>query len=135
MTLHVLYDAGCALCERCRRYLEEQPSLVELHLVPLRSPRALELCGGRIPGHGVELVVVGEDGAYWIGPDAFVMCLWALESHRSLALMLARPSLRPLARFFFERVSSERHLLSRLVSGQRCEEGHCGVPSAQGAYR
>ncbi|HEV8324435.1 MAG TPA: hypothetical protein VG389_22645 [Myxococcota bacterium] len=40
--LTVLYDARCALCVRCRRWMEEQPAYVTLAFLPVR-----QACGAR----------------------------------------------------------------------------------------
>jgi hypothetical protein len=92
--------------------------------------------GGRVPGYGRELVVVADTGAYWVGSDAFLVCLWALDDYRAHAMTLANPLLRPFAGVFFGLVSETRPLLSALFGGgERCEGGHCGVTPATGAYR
>jgi predicted DCC family thiol-disulfide oxidoreductase YuxK len=132
--LAVLYDDGCPFCRRCRDYLERQPQLVPLRLVPMATPAARALTGGAIPAAGRELVVVADDGAFWVGGDAFLMCMWALEEQRALAMAFAHPWLRPWSELFFDSLSSGRHFLSSLFGGgERCEGGHCGV--AQNAYR
>ena len=43
------------------------------------------------------------------------MTLWALQEYRAWSLRLARPGLLPLARNAFEMVSSNRHVLSRIL--------------------
>jgi len=144
-TLTVLYDDGCPFCRRCQRHLDGQAQLVPLRLVPMHSPAARSLFaawGGRIPGDGRELVVVSDDGSYWVGSDAFLVCLWALERHHGVATALSGPLLRPFAGLFFDWVSEERGLLSSISratpfwgGGEECEGGHCGTAPAAGAYR
>src|SRR5687767_1155147 len=107
--LYVLYDANCNFCRRCRHWLEEQPAYLELNFIPSRSAEAQ--C--RFPGIekyevGNELVVVGEDGAVYAGPNAFIMCLYALVDFREWSLRLARPALLPFARQMFDFISNNR---------------------------
>src|SRR2546423_902043 len=45
-----------------------------------------------------EVTVVADTGAVYTGDAAWLICLWALDGYRALALRLARPRLRPLAR-------------------------------------
>ena len=123
--LALLYDEDCAFCRRCRAWLEGRRSMVPLLLVPSDSPAARALTGGRVPHDGRELVVVDDRGAYWAGPDAFLVCLWALEGYRGWATLLAFSWLRPFARAFFAVVSRQRGLLSRLFPDQAAREGPC----------
>ena len=134
--LAVLYDDGCPFCRRCRVYLERHPQLVPLRLVPMSSAAARTLTGGVIPAAGRELVVIADDGAFWVGNDAFLMCMWALEDQRALAITLSHPWLRPFSELFFDMVSSGRHVLSSFFGGgESCEHGNCGVAQSQSAYR
>lgn len=139
--LTVLYDAGCPFCRRCREWVEGQPTLVGVAFVPLDSSAARALWGGRVPGNGRDLVVVDATGAYWVGSDAFIVVLWALDGYRSAASFLGWPPLRPFAALFFGFVSEARPLLSSLFgSGETCEGTHCGVAHRgvaphEGAYR
>ncbi|RYP87989.1 DUF393 domain-containing protein [Nocardioides guangzhouensis] len=99
MRLTVLYDEDCGLCRRFKEWLSTQPLLVPVELVPAASAEARR----RFPrlDHRrtlAEVTVVGDDGAVWTQEHAWVMCLWATASHRSLAERLARPRWRPAAR-------------------------------------
>jgi len=112
--LFVLYDPDCHFCRRCRTWLEEQPAYLELDFVPVRSEEAQ--C--RFPGiekyaADNELIVVGEDGAVYQGPNAFIMCLYALVDFREWSLRLARPALLPFARQMFDFISNHRLVFSK----------------------
>ena len=97
MTLTVVYDAQCALCVRCRTWMESEPALVPLTFLASNSAEARRRLGA-LPWLGQELIVIADDGRGWVGPAAFVTCLWALERWRSWALDLAgTPSWRQLA--------------------------------------
>ena len=111
--LFVLYDPSCAFCCRCRRWLEAQPAYFELCFLPARSPEAE--C--RIPGiekldTANTLTVVADDGAVYQGPNAFILCLYALVEFREWSLRLSRPALLPFAARFFEFISEHRAAFS-----------------------
>ena len=81
--LTVLYDASCGFCVKCRWWIEYQPKLVEVEMLPAR------------------------------GTDAWLLCLWALEDYREGAERLASPLLRPFARGAFATLSAGRKKLSK----------------------
>src|SRR2546421_593524 len=97
--LTVLYDGGCPVCWAARRWLAGRVQLVPLDFVEAGSAAAAH----RFPGldHArslAEVTVVADTGAVYTGDAAWLICLWALDGYRGLALRLARPRLRPLAR-------------------------------------
>lgn len=97
--LYVLFDAECALCARCREWLEHQAAFVELQFVPLQSSDLTR----RFPGIGAlkpneQLLVVADTGEVYRGAHAWIMCLWALQEYRLAAQRLAQPVLLPFAR-------------------------------------
>ena len=118
--LTVLYDESCALCRRCRDWLLTQPCLVEVELIPAGSPFARSKYGAA-PWLGNELVVVNDEGYAWVGPAAFVTCLWATARFRSISYSLARPTLAPYAEKFFMLVSKRRDRFSSVEpEGSEC---------------
>ncbi|SED62900.1 Protein of unknown function, DUF393 [Streptomyces sp. 2231.1] len=97
--LTVLYDAECALCTHLRGWLERQPQLVPLELLPAGSAGAR----ARFPGldHAAtldEVTVVGDSGQVYRGSRAWIVVLWALREHRPLAHRLSTPAGAVLAR-------------------------------------
>ncbi len=97
--LTVLYDEHCQLCRAARRWLEQRDQLVPLELLPAGSAQAYQ----RFPtlDHArtmVDVTVVADTGDVYSGDAAWLMCLWALSGYRAMALRLAQPALRPLAR-------------------------------------
>ena len=122
--LTVLYDADCPLCIRCRHWLEMQPCYVPLDFWATTSAEAIERYGEDLPWLGYELVVVSDRGEAWIGPAAFLMCLWATVEHRDLSYRLSGPTMAPLAEWFFHRVSGNRKTIGALMAG-RCADGQC----------
>ena len=134
--LAVLYDDRCGVCSRLRRWVERQPVFVPLRMVPLHSPGL----SARFPGiesfHPDEkLVIVSDDGSVWRGDGAWITLLWALREGRELALKLASPALRPLARRIVNAVSCNRLRLSNWLSlrpdtletDAACSEGVCST--------
>lgn len=117
--LKVLFDARCGTCRRARRWLERHEQLVPLVFVPLQSPAARRLVPSLSEAElRIALTVVGSDGAVWRGEKAFLMCLWALRKYRLWAHRLAAPTLYPLARRLFRRISRRR---------ARCESSECEI--------
>ena len=105
--LTVLYDERCAFCLRCRDWLATQPVLVGVRLMGSGSPEARARYG-QVPWLGKELVVTDEVGNVWIGPDAFLMCLWATARYRAWAHLFTRPGYARFAERFFLHVSKQR---------------------------
>lgn len=122
-TLHVLYDGECALCQRCRRWLEQQPTFVELRFLPLQSPQvALRFPGIESFNPSEQLLVVSDEGEVYQGPHAWIMCLYALREYREWSQRLASPALLPWARHACELVSENRLSLSAWFKGLSNEE-------------
>lgn len=111
--LSVLYDESCALCRRCRDWLLTQPCLVQVELIPAQSPFARSNYAAVDAWLGKELIVVDDKGHVWVGPAAFLTCLWATARYRSVSYALARPKLAPLAEKFFMMVSKRRDRFGR----------------------
>lgn len=105
--LTVLYDETCAFCRRCRDWLLAQPCFVEVELLAAGSPAARARYG-TLPWLGRELIVVDDRGRGWIGPGAFLTCLWATVRYRPWAYRLSGPTLAPLAERFFRHISKRR---------------------------
>jgi predicted DCC family thiol-disulfide oxidoreductase YuxK len=122
--LHILFDASCEFCWRCRGWLQEQPAFLELEFIPSKSaeaarrfPGVLENNPARGPSCSLksadDLVVVSDEGGVYRGPDAFIMCLYALQEYREYSAWLTRPLLRPLARQMFEMLSKNRWIINQ----------------------
>jgi predicted DCC family thiol-disulfide oxidoreductase YuxK len=112
--LYILFDAECALCQRCREWLMRQAAFVPLRFIPLQSPEIVR----RFPGIAglkpeEQLLAIGDNGAVYRGARAWIMCLWALQDYRLHAQRLAQPVLLPFARIFCELLSRNRYFISR----------------------
>jgi predicted DCC family thiol-disulfide oxidoreductase YuxK len=112
-TLTVLYDASCGFCVECAHWLNAQPQLVRLELVPSATIAARTRFPTLTAGTVEELVVVDDEGGVYRGTHAWIMCLWALREYRRAAQRLARPALLPIARAAFALLSRSRKPLSR----------------------
>jgi predicted DCC family thiol-disulfide oxidoreductase YuxK len=116
MRLYVLYDAGCGLCSHLVQWMAQQPSSYDLRFVAAGSEEARRLFPEfHSPARPEELVVISGEGAVYRGDAAFIVCLYALHSYRALAVRLAQPGFRPLARRVFGMLSTNRVRLSELL--------------------
>ena len=113
--LWVLYDPSCGFCVRCARWLAEQHVFVPLTCLALDSAQIARRFPTLPAPDREELTVVDSAGGVYRGAKAWLMALWALQEYRAWSLRLARPGLLPLARNAFELVSSNRHVLSRML--------------------
>lgn len=114
--LTVLYDPTCGLCRRAHEWLAQQRKLVELVFVPCKSAEARQ----RFPqlDHELtakDLTVIGDQGAVYIGPKAWLMVLWALAQYREWAYRLSTPELLPTTRKVVSVISQSRYQISRAV--------------------
>jgi len=123
--LTVLFDPSCTLCRKCCHWMLHQPSFVKLTFVSCVEQEARARYGD-LPWLGDELIVVGDRGEVWVGPAAFLTCLWALERYREWSYRLAGPAFAPLAERFFLMLSDKRRALSTLL-GHDCKDGTCRV--------
>jgi len=115
-----------AKLDRCRHWLEQQSTYVPLHFIASDSSEAIERYGEHLPWLGYELVVVSERGEAWIGPAAFLVCLWATREYREWSYRLAGPAFAPLAKRFFKFLSSHRRGIARLFEHE-CTDGSCRI--------
>lgn len=113
-TLIVLYDPNCGLCRRVHEWLEHQPKLVQMKLVPAKSDEARK----RFPhlDHDPtleDLTVISNQGDVYFGPKAWLMVLWALCRYREWSYRLASPELLPTTRRVVSLISQHRYQISR----------------------
>lgn len=113
----ILYDADCGLCTWTRRWMSRQPAFLDVVFVPAGSERARQMFPSieRFAGPD-DLVVVSDEGGVYRGPDAWILCLYALVDFREWSERLASPILRPLARKAFAMLSEGRSGISRWLS-------------------
>lgn len=113
--IYVIYDDHCGFCSRCAIWLRQQPQLTEIVMVAHTEA----WCWGRFAGlkrlPEAELTVIDDGGGIYYGDNAWLMTIWALRAWRPWAARFASPELKPMARTFFELLSSSRHTLSWLL--------------------
>jgi predicted DCC family thiol-disulfide oxidoreductase YuxK len=112
--LYVLFDGECSLCGRCREWLARQPALLELVFLSFQSAevaRRFPTIAGLHPEE--QLLVVTDEGGVYRGPQAWIMCLYALRDYREWSQRLAHPALLPWARRACELLSENRFRVSR----------------------
>lgn len=119
-SLIVLYDPDCGLCRRVHEWLVEQPRLIELKLIPIKSEEARQ----RFPqlNHEMtskDLTVISDNGALYFGPKAWLMVLWALASYREWSYRLASPELLPTTRRVVSLISQHRYQIGRAAGWSR----------------
>ena len=112
--LTLLYDPDCGLCRRVQGWLAEQPKLIELRMIPIKTEAARR----RFPrlNHELtseDLTVINEGGAVYFGPKAWLMVLWALSNYREWSYRLAAPEFLPTTRRIVSLVSQHRYQISR----------------------
>ncbi len=113
--LTVLYDAGCPVCRRARRWVERQRQLVPVRFVAAGSPRAQHRFPQLDVGSTlVEVTVITDEGAVFRGERAWVAVLWAVARTRTAAIDVARGRKTRA----FRRVKGATDLVRRLAAGQ-----------------
>jgi predicted DCC family thiol-disulfide oxidoreductase YuxK len=130
--LTILYDERCAFCLRCVDWLATQPCLVGVDLLAAGSSTARERYGS-VPWLGRELVVADDRGRVWMGPAAFLVCLWATARYRPWAYRLARRGWSGIAERFFIHVSKSRDRWSRRRGERRADCSWCDDMRMRGA--
>lgn len=125
--LTVIYDEQCELCRRCRHWLATQPTHIELVFLACGDPRVVELYGD-LPWYRIELMVVTDAGQAWIGPEAFLMALWATRRWRNWSFRLRGTAFSPLAERFFHALSDNRATISGMLDPHTCDSETCRVP-------
>ncbi len=113
-TLTLLYDPECGLCRRVQGWLAEQPKLVDLRMIPIKTEAARR----RYPGlnhelTGEDLTAISDQGAVYFGSKAWLMVLWTLSGYREWAYRLASPELLPTTRRVVSLISQHRYQISR----------------------
>ena len=67
----------------------------------------------------MNLTVIGDDGAVYFGPKAWLMVLWSLQRYREWSYRLAAPELLPTTRRVVSLISQNRYQISRATGLSR----------------
>jgi hypothetical protein len=78
-----------------------------------------------VPWLGAELVVVSDRGEVWVGPAAFILCLWALEDYREWSYRLSGDSFSRMAERFFLALSHRRKWIAGWFAHPECTSDRC----------
>jgi len=134
--LTVLYDPSCDPCRRSKQWISKQEQLIPIEFVAATDPSVAAWSEDLVPV-GDQLVVVSEQGATWLGSDAFIMCFWALRRYRNIARRLQSRGVAPVARAALHALSDNRGGISSLLGSKieqdlddYCSDGQCAVPGA-----
>jgi predicted DCC family thiol-disulfide oxidoreductase YuxK len=103
--LTVLYDERCERCRRYAAWLRHQRFRVTVELLPAGSEAARSRYPHVVPWLARELVVVDNEARAWIGPPAFVMCLWAMDRGRTASFIATWPLIGRATNAFFRHLS------------------------------
>lgn len=141
--LTIFHDPRCGLCAAFKEWLDRQAKYVEARFVPYNTPAAALLFPGlQDMGAGKDVVVLADDGSWWQGEPAWLVCLWTTRDYRPWAYRLATPVLRPFVKKAVHLLSENRLTLSRLLRlghddqlakalnsapDEGCRGGTCGI--------
>lgn len=137
--LTVFYDPACGICSHFRSWLEGQALWVPVEFIGFNEPEAERRFPGlREAGADREVVVMADDGGWWQGPDAWLVCLWATRAYRPWSHELAAPRFRPWLRAVVHGISRNRLRISHVLGLRSdreiaadlaefdCAKGTCG---------
>jgi len=118
--LTLLYDPSCGLCLRVQGWLAQQPKLIDIRMIPIKTDAARK----RFPelNHELtsrDLTVVSDEGAVYFGPKGWLMMLWALCHYRDWSYRLSTPELLPTTRRVVSLISQHRYQISRVAGLSR----------------
>lgn len=115
--LTIFYDPDCGLCCAFRAWLLGQETRgIYLEFEPYTSDLGDRLIPGfRQLDPGKEIIVLADDGRYWQGPDAWIICLWTLRKYRKYAKLLNAPGFKHLTRSVCYALSENRLKISEIL--------------------
>ena len=110
------FDARCGLCVKFRGWMEMQPKWVAVEFLPYDSVAAAERFPGLVSiGADRDVVVLANDGRWWQGTGAWLVCLWATREYRVWSYRLAAPGLQSLVKKAVNLLSDNRISISRIL--------------------
>ncbi|MFB6723603.1 thiol-disulfide oxidoreductase DCC family protein [Kribbella sp. NPDC056345] len=133
--LTVLYDAQCGLCRRFKDWLavqapapDGQGGVVRTRFVAAGSAQARALYPDLDHAATLrEVTVIADDGSVYVGDRAWIVCLWTTFEHRPMAIRLASPAMRPVARGMIQAVAGLRRFTMDRGGGDYADgcDGRC----------
>ena len=111
----VFYDNQCVFCVRCMQWMKKQKSLIPVDFYPMHDQRTQHKYI-HLKKHFArdQFVVEDSNGGVYVDTDARIMCLYALARYRDLSYKIAEPNARKMADKFFDIISKNRMIISRL---------------------
>ncbi len=145
-TLTIFYDPRCGMCSAFRQWLDRQKKSVRVEFVDYAGHEACE----RFPNIGElhadqDIVVLADDGRWWQGSSAWLVCLWTTFEYREWAFRFAGAHWQPLVKRFVHALSTRRHAISQMMGlksesqlwqqlntmdDKTCRSGTCTISSA-----
>ncbi len=113
--LCVIYDDRCGVCTGAKDWCEKQKQSVPVAFLAAHERGTWERFPELAQAAGEELIAIDDEGGVYLGAQAWLVCLWALEEYRAWSERLASPMLLPLARAAFVSFSKNRTTISRLL--------------------
>lgn len=118
-TLTIFYDPRCGLCTAFRQWLERQKKSLRIEFLDYASEASLR----RFPDIRTlradqDIVVLADDGRWWQGSSAWLVCLWTTYEYRAWSFRFAAPQWQPLVKRIVHALSTRRHKISQLMGLQ-----------------
>lgn len=115
-TLTIFYDPRCGLCMAFRLWLDRQKKSVRIEFIDYASDQAY----ARFPAirdlHAdQDIIVMADDGRWWQGSAAWLVCLWTTYEYRAWSFRFAAPHWEPLVKRMVHAMSTRRHKISQLM--------------------
>lgn len=115
-TLTIFYDPRCGLCMAFRLWLERQKKSVRIEFIDYASDQALHRFPSIRDLHAdQDIVVMADDGRWWQGSAAWLVCLWTTYEYRAWSFRFAAPHWEPLVKRMVHALSTRRHKISQLM--------------------
>jgi len=143
-TLTIFYDPHCGLCTTFRLWLERQKKSVRVEFIGYSTPQAEQRMPNIRELHAdQDIIVLADDGRWWQGSAAWIVCLWTTFEYRAWSFRLAAPQWQPMVKRVVHALSTRRHRISQLMGlkseGQlwnavsqlreeSCADGSCQLP-------
>lgn len=116
----VFYDNQCIFCLRCMQWMKKQKALIPIEFYPMHDEQTKHKYI-HLKKHFVrdQFVVEDSNGGVYVDTDARIMCLYALSRYRDLSYKISEPNARRMADKFFDIISKNRMIISRLFFFRR----------------
>lgn len=144
-TLTIFYDPHCGMCTTFRLWLDRQKKSVRVEFIGYATEQAEQRMPGIRQLHAdQDIVVLADDGRWWQGSAAWIVCLWTTFEYRAWSFRLATPQWQPMVKRVVHALSTRRHKISQLmglksegqlwqavsqINDDACPTGTCQLPT------